>query len=117
MATAGIRSPLRQRLAQTARTVPLEGLDDLAPMLDHLWEHVEAVPAATADDIDVAFTTGEPGPADAGVPRPSAHLEALDRMAALGVTWSSTAVPGDSVAAAVEAIERYGAEVISPSRA
>ena len=34
-------------------------------------------------------------------------------MAALGVTWNSTTVPGDSVESAIEAIERYGAEVIA----
>lgn len=97
-------------LAKTSRTVPLEGLDDLAPMLEHLWRHVEAAGRDRAD-IDVAFTTGLPGPAEDGFD-PGAHLEQLDRMAALGVTWSSTAIPGDSVARAVEAIERYGAEVI-----
>ena len=41
-----------------------------------------------------------------------AHLAALERMAALGVTWNSTSVPGDSLEHAIEAVERYGAEVI-----
>ena len=50
-------------LAKTARTIPLEGLDDLAPMLDHLWTQVDAAGRAR-DEIDVAFTTGLPGPAD-----------------------------------------------------
>jgi probable F420-dependent oxidoreductase len=106
--------PAPAALARTARTVPLEGLDDLAPMLDHLWEHVDLAGRDRAT-IDVAFTTGLPGP-EAAAFDAVAHLEALDRMAALGVTWSSTTVPGDSVDAAVEALERYGAEVIAPSR-
>ena len=101
-------------LAKTARTIPLEGLDDLAPMLDHLWEQIERN-GRDRDEIDVAFTTGRPGPADPAF-APDDHLEALDRMAALGITWSSTTVPGDSVEAAVEALQRYGAEVIAPSR-
>jgi probable F420-dependent oxidoreductase len=101
-------------LAKTSRTVPLEGFDDLAPMLEHLWEQVAAA-GRDRGEIDVAFTTGLPG-ADAPGFDAAAHLEALDRMAALGVTWSSTSVPGDSVEAAVEALERYGAEVIGPSR-
>jgi probable F420-dependent oxidoreductase len=98
-------------LAKTARTVPLGGLDDLAPMLEHLWDQVEAA-GRRRDEIDVAFTTGL---SDAGSPEfaPEAHLEALDRLAALGVTWSSTSVPDTSVDAAVEALERYGTEVIS----
>ena len=33
-------------------------------------------------------------------------------MARLGITWNSTTVPGDSLAHAIEAVERYGAEVI-----
>jgi len=100
-------------LARTARTIPLEGLDDLAPMLDHLWQHVEEA-GRDRSDVDVAFTTGLPGPADPGFDA-GADLEVLDRMAALGVTWNSTTVPGDSLNEAVEAIERYGTEVIAAS--
>jgi probable F420-dependent oxidoreductase len=102
--------PAPAGLAQTARTVPIEGLDDLAPMLDHLWRHVDEA-GRDRSTIDVAFTTGLPGPAadDFGA---GAHLDALDRMAALGITWNSVDVPGGSLDAAVEAIERYGTEVI-----
>jgi probable F420-dependent oxidoreductase len=103
--------PAPARLAQTARTVPLEGLDDLAPLLDDLWRLVDAAGRDRAD-IDIAFTTGEPGPADAGFDA-GAHLEALDRMAALGVTWNSISVPGDTLDGAIEAVERYGSEVIA----
>lgn len=102
-------------LAKTSRTVPLEGLDDLAPMLDHLWRHVDEAGRDRAA-IDIAFTTGLPGAGDDGF-EAGAHLEQLERMAALGVTWSSTSAPGESLDAAIEAVERYGAEVIAPSRA
>jgi len=101
-------------LAETARTIPLEGLDDLAPMLDHLWSQVDQADRAR-DEIDVAFTTGLPGPADPAFDA-AAHLDVLAAMAGLGITWSSITVPGDSVDAAVEALERYGSEVIAPSR-
>jgi hypothetical protein len=33
-------------------------------------------------------------------------------LAALGVTWGHTSVPGDSLEHAVEALERFGASVI-----
>jgi hypothetical protein len=33
-------------------------------------------------------------------------------MAAIGVTWSSTTIPGDSLGRAVEALQRYGEQVI-----
>lgn len=100
-------------LAKTSRTVPLEGLDDLAPMLDHLWQHVDDAGRDRAA-IDVAFTTGLPGPADDDFSA-EAQLETLDRMAGLGVTWNSVTVPGESLAGAVEAVERYGASVIRAS--
>jgi len=102
--------PASARLAQTARTVPLEDLNDLAPMLEHLWRHVEGE-GRDPSTIDVSFLTGRPGPGD---PRfdAASHLEALESMAALGVTWNNVGVPGGSLAQALEAVEQYGAEVI-----
>lgn len=106
--------PAGAQLAHTARTVRLEGLDDLAPMLSHLWSEVEAA-GRDPQTIDVAFTTGLPGPSDESF-NPDGHLEALADMAALGVTWTSTHVPGGSIEQAIEAIDRYGREVIGPGR-
>ncbi len=103
--------PAPRGLARTARTVPLEGIEDLAPMLDHLWEEL-ALAGRDRSEIDVAFSLGLPGPTDRDFDA-SAHLETLDRLGALGVTWTSVPIPGDSVEHAVEALERYGAEVIS----
>jgi probable F420-dependent oxidoreductase len=97
-------------LAKTSRTVPLEGLDELMPMLEHLWEQVDAN-GRDRSEIDVAFTTGLSGPASDDFDA-AAHLETLDRMAKLGITWNSITVSGDSIAQAVEGLERYGAEVI-----
>ena len=34
-------------------------------------------------------------------------------MAALGVTWNSVGMPGDSVDHAIECLEQYGTEVIA----
>ena len=102
--------PAGETLARTSRTVPLRDLDDLAPMLDHLWDLVAAA-GRDRSEIDVSFTTGLAGAGDPGFDA-DAERAALERMAALGVTWSSTGVPGTSVDAAVAALERYGAEVI-----
>lgn len=101
-------------LARTARTVPLETIDDLVPLLDDLWSQLDAA-GRDRSEVDVAFTTGLPGPADAGF-APGAHLEAIERMEALGVTWTSVDVPGGSLEQALEAIERYGSEVIAATR-
>ena len=104
--------PAPRGLASTARTVPLETLDDLQALLDDLWRQAEAADRDPAT-IDVSFTTlsGE-GPADDGF-NPEAHLEALDGLASLGVTWCMVGMPSDSVSHAVEALNRYGESVIN----
>src|SRR4051794_18211107 len=102
--------PASRQLATTARTQPLESVADLLPMIEDLRRHSEAAgrdPAA----IDIAFTTGHFGPGDSGFSA-AAHLETLEEMASAGVTWNSIGVPGDSIGRAVEALDRYGAEVI-----
>jgi probable F420-dependent oxidoreductase len=104
--------PAPPALAQTARTRTLETLDDLQPMIDHLRRHVEEEGRDPAT-IDVAFTTGRPGPADAGF-RAQDHLDTLERMAAMGVTWNSVGTPGDSMDHALEVLSRYGDDVIAP---
>ena len=106
--------PATATLARTARTVPLEGIDDLVPMLDYLWVQVEAA-GRERSQIDIAFSTGLAGPADSGFDA-GIELEALDRLAAVGVTWTGVTVPGTSINDAIEAIERYGSEVIKAAR-
>jgi probable F420-dependent oxidoreductase len=95
----------------TARTSPLETLDDLTPMLEDLRRQIE-----TADrdpsTIDVAFTTGRAGPCEPSFSA-DAHLSGIEAMTALGVTWNAVGIPGDSLDRAIEGLERYGAEVIS----
>jgi probable F420-dependent oxidoreductase len=103
--------PAPRQLAATARTQPLETLDDLAPMIDHLRRHAEGAGRDPAT-IDITFTTGERGPDDDSF-RPDAHLDALNRMTAMGITWNSVTIPGDSLERAIEALHRYGELVIS----
>ena len=103
--------PAPRGLAATARTVPLETLDDLRGLLDDLWQQVDAAGRDRAG-IDVSFMTsagGNPGDDDFS---PDAHLEALDQLADLGVTWCAAQLPADSLAHAVEALQRYGESVI-----
>jgi hypothetical protein len=42
-----------------------------------------------------------------------AYLSGLEKLAAVGVTWVQASVPGDSLAHAVETIERFGKSVIA----
>ncbi len=105
--------PAPRGLASTARTVPLETLDDLRTLLEDLWRQPEAADRDPAT-IDVSFTTLSGGaPADDGFD-PEAHLEALDDLASLGVTWCMVPMPSDSLPQAVEALHRYGESVINP---
>ena len=103
--------PAPRGLASTARTPALETLEDLRGLLDDLWRQAEAADRDPAG-IDVSFTTLAGGsPADDDF-NPEAHLEALDDLADLGVTWCAAPMPGDSLPRALEALHRYGESVI-----
>ena len=88
----------------------LETVDDLVPMVEHLHQQLDEAGRDPAT-VDISFTTGKPGPAEDGFD-PAAELEALARMASIGVTWSSVPIPGDTLDHAIEALQRYGEEVI-----
>ena len=90
-------------------TSSAKGVSEGVPTLRELAEHPGLIEPG---EIDVAFTTGLPGAADPSF-EAERHLEAIADMAGLGVTWTSTGVPAASVEQAVEAIDRYGREVIA----
>jgi probable F420-dependent oxidoreductase len=98
-------------LAKTARTVALDH-DSLPEAIDDLRRRLDAAGRDPAS-VDVAFSNpagGDPGSDafDAG-----AHLDGLAALERLGVTWIQVGLPGDSLDHALEAIERYGDQVIS----
>jgi probable F420-dependent oxidoreductase len=102
-------------LSGTAKTPVLENVDQLAAMLDELWQYCDEA-GRSRDDIDVQFglpTRGTPGTKDFDV---AGHLADLDELAQLGVTWTGVGVSGESLAAALECLEAYGETVIKPSR-
>jgi probable F420-dependent oxidoreductase len=102
-------------LAQTAKTPVLETIDDLKPMLDHLWRCVDEV-GRDPTSIDIALQAlGCAPPGNDGFDAEE-HLDVLGSLADLGVTWANTSVPGDSLDAALEGLEQYAAGVIAPSR-
>ena len=66
--------------------------------------------------IDIAFGSGAGGsPGDDGFDG-DARVEGILELAGLGVTWSDVGVPGDSLDRAIEALERFGRDVIEPMR-
>jgi len=103
-------------LSRTTRTPPLESHEDLARYLDELWGFVEEA-GRDRSGIDVHFHDdrgGTPGREDFD---PDRWREALDALAALGVTWCGTGVPGDGIGRALEAVAQFGETVIRPLRA
>lgn len=99
-------------LARTAKTAVLETVDDLVPMLDHLWSCVdEAGRDRAAIDLSVQALGCEP-PGSDGFDGQQ-HLDVLGRLAELGATWTGTSVPGHSLAAALEALDQYASGVIA----
>lgn len=98
-------------LAQTSRTIPMEGIDDLARGLDDLWSRLERTGRDRAE-IDVSFTNPAGGAPDAPDFDRDAHLDGLADLAALGVTWCGVSVPGDDYGRALEVVAGYGDQVI-----
>ena len=103
--------PAPRVLATTAKTRPLETLDDLRPMLEELWQFMEEAGRDPAS-IDVSFGSSAGGDPGGDAFNPEAQLAAMDELAALGITWSGVGVPGDSLAHALETLERFGKSVI-----
>ena len=107
--------PAPRQLATTAKTPPLETVADLAAMLDHLWQQVDES-GRDRSEIDVAFGTSAGGSVGSDDFDGDAHREGLADLARLGVTWATAGVPGDSLAHALDSLERYGETVIGPLR-
>jgi probable F420-dependent oxidoreductase len=102
--------PAPAMLAKTARTAEMnsetlgDGIDDLRRRL----EAADRDPSA----IDISFSNAEGGSAGDDAFNADAYLSGVEKLAALGVTWLQVGLPGDSLAHAVEAIERFGTSVI-----
>lgn len=98
-------------LAGTARTAPMDTVDALAAGIDDLKRRCEEA-GRDFSGMDVCFSNlvgGRVGYADF---EPGAYLDGLSRLAEVGVTWTQVALPGDSLAHAIEAIEQFGESVI-----
>jgi hypothetical protein len=96
-------------LARTARTRAIDTEADLSALIEEI-KAAMAGHGRDPDALDVAAGSPTPPPADASAEQ---RLDALGRLADLGVTWTSFRFPHDSVAAAVDAVRRYGDEIIA----
>lgn len=98
--------PANEMLARTTGTPSLQTIDDLARMLDHLWQVVDEA-GRDRGEIDVSFGARTDWRSDL-----DGHLAELDQLTALGVTWNGVGVSGESLAHALESLQAYGEQVI-----
>ncbi len=104
--------PAPAGLAATAGTAAMDTIATFAEAIDDLQRRLERAGRDPAS-VDIAFSNpdgGSPGRDDFDG---DAHLAGLEKLADLGVTWIHVSLPGSSLAAALEAVDRYGDQVIS----
>ena len=66
--------------------------------------------------LDVTFTNAAGGnPADDDF-NADEFLSGIEKLEALGVTWTQVQIPGDSLAHALEVIDEFGERVIAATR-
>ena len=104
--------PAPARLARTARTGALDTPDLLAEAIADLRARLDAAGRDPAT-VDITFSNPAGGHPGSDAFDAEAHLDGLDGLAALGVTWVQVSLPGDSLGHAVETIQRYGEQIIA----
>lgn len=104
--------PAPPNLASTARTAALDSVDALAAGIDDLKRRCDAADRDWSA-IDICFSNLAGGRLGYHDFDPGAYLDGLGRLADVGVSWVQVAVPGDSLAHAIEAIANFGESVIS----
>jgi probable F420-dependent oxidoreductase len=97
-------------LAQTARTAAMDS-EKLAAGVEDLRRRFDAA-GRDFSGIDVTFTNPEGGSVGDDAFNADGYLSRVEKLAAVGVTWLQVGLPGDSLAHALEAIERFGKSVI-----
>jgi len=101
--------PNPRSLGSRRRTVHLDDLDDLREILSYMLAHADSI--GREEPIDVFFPAIE-GVSAEGIDL-STHTAYLDELAEIGVNWVLAPVGGASLESIVEAIGRYGREVIA----
>jgi probable F420-dependent oxidoreductase len=103
--------PAPAGLAKTAGTAVIDSLEGLAAGLDDLRRRCDAA-GRDFSAIDVTFSNFDGGSPTSDEFNADAYLGGLEKLAALGVTWVSVSLPGDSLAHALESIDRFRSQVL-----
>ena len=99
-------------LAQTASTAAMDSVDALSAGIEDLRRRCDAA-GRDWSTLDIGFTNlvrTHPGDTDFNA---GEYLEGVERLASAGVTWVQVQLPGDSLAHTLEAIDRFGREVVA----
>lgn len=103
--------PAPAGLARTAGTAVIDSPEALAAGIDDMRRRCETI-GKDWSAVDVTFSNFAGGsPADDDF-NAEAFLGGVEKLAALGVTWVSVHLPGDSLAHALETIDRFRSLVI-----
>jgi probable F420-dependent oxidoreductase len=101
--------PVRPPAAARTRTAPLESAADLAVALDYARAHAERV--GRSEPLTVCFIPE--GLSMGGAPPDEGRVVAsIHELEAVGVSWVSVALPGDTRGAQRRAIDRFGRAVL-----
>ncbi|SOJ52792.1 F420-dependent hydroxymycolic acid dehydrogenase [Mycobacterium simulans] len=103
--------PAPPGLARTAGTATIDSLDLLADGVEDLRRRCDAA-GKDWSAVDVTFTNMEGGSPASDDFDADAYLASVEKLAGLGVTWLQVGLPGDSLAHALETIDRFRTLVI-----
>ncbi|OBF80034.1 LLM class F420-dependent oxidoreductase [Mycobacterium sp. 852002-51163_SCH5372311] len=103
--------PAPAQLAQTAGTAVIDSVQRLNEGIEDLRRRCDAA-GRDWSAIDITFTNFEGGSSAGEDFHSDAYLSGLEKLAAVGVTWVQVGLPGDSLAHALETIDRFRALVI-----
>jgi probable F420-dependent oxidoreductase len=103
--------PAPALLAQTAGTAAIESEESLGAGIDDLRRRCDAA-GRDFSAIDITFTNFDGGSPARDAFNADAYLGGLEKLARLGVTWVQVGLAGDSLAHALESIDRFKTQVI-----
>jgi len=93
------------QLLQTARTRSINGFEELATLIAEVRDNCAA---AGRDPSKLDFASGSPEPLPEGASKEQ-RIDAIGRLAEIGVTWTSLYVPRTSFAAAIDGLDESAA--------
>ena len=103
--------PAGSGLARTAGTAVIDSPATLAAGIEDMRRRCE-VAGKDWSALDVAFVNFDGGNPAGDEFNAAAYLGGLEKLAAIGVTWLQVGLPGDSLAHALETLDRFGSLVI-----